>query len=65
MAGKGKAKPERKRVSTVSEVGTTVFGCLRDQGRIEGDIVGSVLAADAWETVTEWDELVGTVGGLG
>ena len=36
----------------------TLFGCLKGQVSIEGDIVEPALPAETWEAVKEWDGLV-------
>jgi prevent-host-death family protein len=37
----------------------SLFGCMEGSVVITGDIVSPALPAETWETLREWDELVG------
>ena len=49
-----RGKPVAKLVPVERKPRDSVFGWLRGQAWIKGDIVSPVLPADAWEAVKEW-----------
>ncbi len=54
-----RGKPVAKLVPVAPDSEGSIFGCLRERGRIEGDIISPVLPAGDGGTVTKWDRLVG------
>jgi prevent-host-death family protein len=54
-----RGKPVAKLVPIRRKPKDSLFGCLRSMVSIRGDIENPVLPPEAWETVKEWDELMG------
>ncbi len=54
-----RGRPVARLVPLESKAENGVFGWLRGRGSIEGDIVSPAVPLDAWEALTEWNELVG------
>ena|ERR1041385_4884627 len=57
-----RGKPVAKLAPVDTKPKDSLFGCLRHQLRITGDIIAPVLPNKAWETVEEWDELMKQTG---
>ena len=52
-----RGKPVAKLVPVETKPKDSIFGWMRDQGSITGDIISPGLPPEAWEAVKEWDEL--------
>jgi len=50
-----RGRPVAKLVPVDSQPKESLFGWLRGKAAITGDIVGPVVAANAWEFIKEWD----------
>src|SRR5262249_26028319 len=54
-----RGKPVAKLAPVGPERRETLFGCMKGKFEITGDIVNPAAPREFWETVKEWDELVG------
>ena len=50
-------KPVARLVPVQKKPKDSIFGWLRGKAEILGDIMSPVVPPEAWETLTEWDEL--------
>lgn len=53
-----RGKPVARLVPLESKAETSVFGWLRARGSIQGDIISPAVPSEAWETLTEWSQLI-------
>ena len=54
-----RGKPVARLVPIKEKPTDSIFGCLRSKVLFCGDIESPALPPEAWETVKEWDELMG------